>query len=143
MSARLIVLLVAAAFLGPALAQSAEPPVALEFERIDAEFAAARERCSDLAGQTKDVCVAEAHAARQIRKAEVAARRQGTVKARYDAQVARAEAEFGVAKERCAVHAGATREACVADARLQEAHAKDAARRARREAEARETANPK
>jgi hypothetical protein len=119
---------------------AADPPAAIPFERIDAEFEAARERCNDLAGQSRDVCVAEARADRRIRKAEVAARGQGTIKAWYDARIARAEAEFDVEKERCGVKAGADREVCVADARVREARVKEEARAARRDAEARETA---
>jgi hypothetical protein len=125
-----------------AVAQAADAStVLLELQRIDAEFDAARARCDDLAGQAKDVCLAEVRADRRIRKAELAARGQGTSKARYDAQIARAEAEFGVAKERCAIRAGSERAACVADARADEARAKDEARRARHEAESREVAN--
>ena len=123
-----------------ATAQAGDTSAALELQRIDAEFDAARERCDDLAGQAKDICLAEARAERRIRKVEVAARGQGTTKARYDAQVARAEAEFGVAKERCGIRGGDERAACVADARAAEARAKEEARRARAEAEAREDA---
>lgn len=131
-SARAVVYALA---LAAGIAHAAEPPAAVEFARIDAEFEAARERCDALAGQPKDVCLAEARADRRIRKAEVAARGQGTIKGWYDAKIARAEAEFGVAKERCGVHAGADRETCVADARQREARVKDEARRARDEAE--------
>lgn len=122
-------------------ASAADSSAALEFQRIDADFEAARERCDDLAGQAKDVCLAEARAERRIRKVEVAARGQGTSKAWYDAHIARAAAEFGVAKERCGIRAGDERAACIADARAGEARAKEEARRARREAEAREVAN--
>jgi hypothetical protein len=71
---------------------------------------------------------------------EVAARGRGTIKARYDARIARAEAESDVAKECCGVRAGDERAACIADARAGEARAKDEARRARTEAEARDVA---
>ena len=134
---RALPLLCATCMLAP-LAHAADPPVAVELERIDAEFDAARERCNNLAVQTRNVCLAEARAERRIRKVELAAHSQGTTKARYDARVARAEAEFEVAKERCGVHAGAERETCVADARTREARAKDEARAARREAEGRD-----
>jgi len=122
-------------------APAADASAALEFQRIDADFEAARERCDDLAGQAKDVCLAEARAERRIRKVEVAARGQGTSKAWYDAHIARAEAEFGVAKERCGIRAGNERAACIADARAGEARAKEEARLARQEAEAREVAS--
>ena len=118
-----------------AAAPAADASAALEFHRIDADFEAARERCDDLAGQAKNVCLAEARAERRIRKVEVAARGQGTSKAWYDAHIARAEAEFGVAKERCGIRAGDERAACIAEARADEARAKEEARRARREAQ--------
>ncbi len=124
-------------------APAAGRPVALELEQIDAEFDAARERCHDYAGQARNVCDAEARAARRIRKVELAARELGTTKGWYDAQIARAEAEFDVAKERCGTRAGAEREACVAEARAREAQAKDEARRARNAAEGQGGGSPR
>jgi hypothetical protein len=138
MTRRALVALAAA--LAAAAAHAAEPNVAAELVRIDAEFDAARERCDDRAGQAKNVCLAEARAERRVRKVEVAARGEGTPKARYDAKIARAEAEFDVQKERCGEQAGAARDGCIAEARTREAKAKDEARAERREAEGRSEA---
>lgn len=107
-----------------------------ELERIDADYRVARRQCEDVAGQAGNVCVAEARAARRIAQAEATARmNKGTPKARYDASVARAEAQLDVAKERCRELAGYRQEVCIADARAAEAHAKESARIARQEAE--------
>ena len=62
------------------------------------------------------------------RTARIALHQKDTPKGRYDARVARAEADFEVAKERCGDLAGHAREMCIAEARADEARAKDAAR---------------
>lgn len=113
-----------------------------QMDRVDAEYRAASERCDDLAGNPRRVCVAEARAERRIAHSELAAQQKNTPKARYDARVARAEAEFDVAKERCGELAGHPREMCVADARAAEARAKSAARIAREESETRDRLRP-
>lgn len=135
-----IALVAALGWCGASLAAEPAPSHALALQRVDADYEAARARCDPLAGQVQEICLAAARAARLIEKADIAARAQGTSKARYDAQIARAEAEFVVAKERCGLRAGAARELCTAEARVAEARSKDEARRARREAERREQA---
>ena len=121
-----------------ATVSAAEPTYVAELDRIEADFRVARERCDDVRGHLGNVCVAEARAVRRIAKAELEARGKGTPKSWYDARIARAEAEFEVAKERCGERAGHAREQCIAEARAAEARAKANARQARSEAEARE-----
>ncbi len=116
----------------------AEPTYVAELDRIEAEFRAARERCDGTPGHLGNVCVAEARAVRRIAKAELEARGKGTPKSWYDARIARAEAEFEVAKERCGERSGDPREQCITEARAAEARAKADARQARSEAEARD-----
>ena len=119
-------------------AQAADAPYAVQLDRIEADYRTARESCEGAAGHSRNVCVAEARALRRIAQAELAARSSGTPKSQYDARVARAEAEFDVAKERCGEHSGHQRELCIHDARAAEARAKDEARVARQESESRE-----
>jgi hypothetical protein len=109
-----------------------------QMDRADAEYRAARERCDDLAGNPRRVCVAEARAARRIAHSEIALQQKDTPKSRYDARVARAEAGFEVAKERCGELAGHAREMCIAEARADEARAKNAARLDRQDSETRD-----
>src|SRR5262245_29882834 len=92
-------------------------PYAMELDRIESDYKVARERCETGDGQSRNVCVAEARAGRRIAQADLTARSSGTPKSQYDARVARAEAEFEVAKERCGDHAGHQRELCIHDAR--------------------------
>jgi len=103
-------------------------------ERMEAEYRAARERCNALNGNAQDVCLAEAKAKLRIERSEADARVKNTPRARYDAQIARAEAEFQVAKERC-VERGGAKESCVREAQETEARAKAEANAAWRAAE--------
>jgi hypothetical protein len=113
-------------------------PYAVELDRIEGDYRTARERCESAAGHSRNVCVAEARAERRIAQSALAARLSGTPKSQYDARVARAEAEFDVAKERCGDRAGHQRELCIHEARSAEARAKDEARLARQEGESNE-----
>jgi len=97
----------------------------------------AKERCDRYAGNPKEVCLAEARAARRIAKTESEARYKATPKAWYDARAARAEAEFEVARERCGERARDQKDTCLAEARAAESRAKAEAKLVRQQAEAR------
>ena len=97
--------------------------------RARAAYAVAIEKCDDLAGNPKDVCVTEAKAALVRAKADARVDRVAgnTGKgARANAQdVAREadaekrEADYKVALEKCDAFAGPAKEACVGNAKLQ------------------------
>lgn len=73
---------------------------------IEAEFEVAKERCDSLAGDAKDVCVAEAKA--------VYAKEEAALEAREKAM----EADHKVAKERCNTLAGDARKSCLKQANI-------------------------
>jgi len=50
-----------------------------------------------LSGNTKDICIAEAKGKEKVAKAELEARNEPTAKNRYDALIAKAEADYAVA----------------------------------------------
>ena len=83
----------------------AEPTYVAELDRIKPSFGP-RANARWPPGHLGNVCVAEARAVRRIAKAELEARGKGTPKSWYDARIARAEAEFEVAKERCGERSG-------------------------------------
>jgi hypothetical protein len=85
--------------------------------KADAEYAVAKERCDDAAGNMKDVCVKEAKAAHVSAKADAKVQEK-IVDARKDAAADKRDAEYAVAKEKCEGLAGATKEACVKDAKV-------------------------
>lgn len=95
--------------------------------RAEAEYSVAREKCDDLAGNAKDVCVKEAKAAETKAKADANAdkrvaearteAKERTADARKDAAEAKRDADYRVAVERCDQLAGNAKDDCVRDAK--------------------------
>jgi hypothetical protein len=83
-------------------------------EKAEATFKVAKERCDDLAGNPKDVCVADANAQHERAKAEAKAQER-IGEARSDARADARDAEYKAAKERCDSYAGEAKDRCVAD----------------------------
>lgn len=145
MKLRPIAVLVLGLGVGAAVAAPGDPAVSREAvkaekSRIAAEYKSDKERCGGLAGNAKDVCEAEARGKQRIAEADLAARAKSTPKAHYDARVARAEAEYLVAKERCDDLSGNPKDVCLKEAKAAEAQAKADAKAERASAEARKDA---
>lgn len=84
--------------------------------RAESAYAVAKEKCDDLAGNAKDVCVKEAKAVEV--KALADARLAKTVgAARADATADVNDANYKVAMEKCDAMAGDAKSACVAAAK--------------------------
>src|SRR5262245_6720533 len=66
-----------------------------------ANYKGEKERCDRLAGNAKDICVAEAKANLKREEARAKAEYERTSKSMYDMQVENAEADYMVAKEVC------------------------------------------
>lgn len=105
-------------------------PKARENARIahaQASYNVAIEKCDDLAGNTKDVCVKEAKAALVKGKADAKVDRVAAdtnkeaatkqAEARKDASADRREADYKVAIEKCDALAGAAKDACISSAK--------------------------
>lgn len=92
--------------------------------RVEADYKAAKAACASLSGNAKDVCEAEAKGKETFGMAELEARNEPTAKRRYEARVARAEADYAVAKERCDDKAGNDKDVCVKEAKAAEVAAK-------------------
>jgi hypothetical protein len=96
---------------------------------VQAAYDIALERCDDLAGNTKDVCVKEAKAGLVKGKADakvdrvVADTRQDAAMkqtdARKEASEDKRDADYKVAIEKCDALAGAAKDACVGNAKAQ------------------------
>ncbi len=97
------------------------------FAKADAAYDTAKEKCDDFAGNTKDVCIKDAKAARvkakeEAKVAKVAAdvnqtKNDKVANAAKDAGKETREADYKAAKERCDVLAGAPKDSCVNDAK--------------------------
>src|SRR5687767_2333238 len=88
-----------------------------ENDRIGSEYKAAKEKCDGLKGNAKDICMAEAKGAQKVAKAELEAQDKGTPKEQAKVRVAKAEADYDVAKEKCDDLKGKEKDTCQKDAK--------------------------
>ena len=85
--------------------------------RAEADYKMEREKCDSLAGNAKDICVAEAKANRTRSDAKAKAAYKNTRSAWYDQQVKNADADYTVAKEKCDDLGGNDKDVCVKKAK--------------------------
>jgi hypothetical protein len=82
-----------------------------------ADYLVAKERCDDLAGNAKDVCVKEAKAAEKKALADIGmGQHMGPTKNKAASE--KLEADYKVALEKCNALAGDTKTSCVAAAKV-------------------------
>ncbi|MCB4361877.1 hypothetical protein [Quatrionicoccus australiensis] len=96
--------------------------------KAEADYAVAKERCDDKAGNVKDVCVKEAKATETAAKADAkaamktsdanATANEKTSDARKDASADKTDANYAVAKEKCDAMAGNAKDRCIDQAKL-------------------------
>ncbi len=91
--------------------------------RISAEYKTDKAACGSLAGNTKDVCVEEAKAKEKVALADLEYSYTGKSEDRNRALVAKAEANYAVAKEKCDDKAGNDKDVCVKEAKAVEVKA--------------------
>jgi osmotically-inducible protein OsmY len=93
-------------------------------DKIAAEYKSAKAGCGSLSANAKDVCMAEAKGKENVAAAELEASYQPSDKTRHAVGIAKAEADYAVAKEKCDDKAGDAKKACVKDAKAAETRAK-------------------
>ena len=84
--------------------------------KAESNYAVAKEKCDDLAGNAKDVCVKEAKAV-QTKALADAKMGQQIGQAKTDASDAKRDADYKVAAERCEALAGDSKGACIVGAK--------------------------
>ncbi|MBB3224052.1 hypothetical protein [Pseudoduganella umbonata] len=108
---------IAAMLLCAGTAMAATPEAKALFENAKtaaaAEYRTARERCNAAAGNPKDVCIAEAKAARVRAEADATAQYRNTLRAYTKARIDIANADFALDRTRCAALEGNERDVCV------------------------------
>jgi len=93
-------------------------------DRIAAGYATGETRCDSLAGNTKDICVAENEGHNRVALADLKAHAEPTAENNRDAKVAKAEADYAVANQKCDALAGNTKDVCVKEAEAVETRVK-------------------
>jgi hypothetical protein len=116
-----LILLLGAALLWSAHGRAATPNDKLVYQQARdtaaASYKVARAQCDAVAGNAKDVCVAEAKAARVHAEEEARARYEDTLQAYTRARMRIAAANYDRDKVRCAGVAGNDRDVCKEQAR--------------------------
>ena len=84
-----------------------------------AQYKIDKDACSSLSGNAKDICVAEAKGKDNVAKAEAEAAYANTPKARENARIAHAQANYDVAIEKCDDLAGNRKDVCVKEAKAE------------------------
>lgn len=111
--------------------------------KIAADYKAAKVHCDSLKGNAKDVCMKEAKGNEDVAKAELESQYKPSDKAHYKARVARADADYAVAKEKCDDHTGNAKDVCKKDAKAAHVHAVENAKLAQAQAQPADTAAEK
>ena len=93
-------------------------------DSANAAYKSARAQCDSMSGNAKDVCVAEAKGNLKKAKADAEARYKNTDKARRDAKIDAAEADYDVAKAKCDGKTGNDKDVCIKEAKAIETKAK-------------------
>jgi hypothetical protein len=134
---QLMTVTLALAFSAPFVAHAqSDADLKNQEKQIEAQYRADQKKCTDLAGNAKDICVAQAKGSEKVAKAELQARRDNyTAEARHDLRLAKAEAAHDVAKEKCDEMAGNTKDVCLKDALAAFTRAKAEARADRKASE--------
>ena len=86
-------------------------------DRADADYKAARTRCNAITGNPREVCMAEANAARVRTKEEASALYQNTLKAYTRSRLKIADANYDVDKAKCGALAGNDKDVCIKQAK--------------------------
>lgn len=97
-------------------------------KNIATEYKSAKANCASFAGNAKDICMAEAKGKESVAKIELKTRFKPTRKSDYEISVAKAQAGYAVAKEKCDDRAGKAKKTCVKEAKAALARARTDAR---------------
>ena len=94
-------------------------------DQISADYKVNKAKCDALKDNAKDICVTEAKGAEKIAKAEMEAQYKPSAKHTRDVAMAKADAAYDTAKEKCDDLAGNAKDVCVKDAKAAHVTAKD------------------
>ncbi|RJX34093.1 MAG: hypothetical protein C4516_00055 [Oxalobacter sp.] len=92
--------------------------------KIKSDYSANKTACSSQSGNQKDICLVEAKGMRNVAKAELEFSYKPTAKKQYNVKVAKAEAQYSVANERCDDLGGNAKDVCVKEAKAVRASSK-------------------
>lgn len=112
----LIAAAIGLAFSASAMAGMTKAEYTSSKDTIEADYKSAKAGCEPLAANAKDICIVDAKGKETVARAELHAAYKPSTKARYDVRLAKAQAEFNLAKEKCDDQAGNAKDVCVKQA---------------------------
>jgi len=86
-------------------------------KKIAAEYKASKLACDAFSGNAKDICLAEAKGKRSVAAAYLESAYQPSADNRYKARVAKADADYAVARQKCDDKAGNNKDVCIKEAK--------------------------
>jgi hypothetical protein len=107
---------------------------------ISARHSSDQAACESMAGNRKDVCMAEANGRESVAKAELELSYGNSAEHRQDVRIAKANAEYEIASEKCEALAGNAQDVCRKEAQSAQVAAKSDAERIQTTAVANATA---
>jgi hypothetical protein len=117
------------AFSSEAMAQSmSKSQYRAAEKKIEALYNLAVADCDSFENKAKGICMAAGNGLKEIAKKELIARYKPSKKADYELSIAKAEAEYSVAKEKCEDKTGNIKDICMSEAKAILLHAKTAAK---------------
>jgi len=84
---------------------------------IQAEYKSAKAVCDQFKANAKDICVAEAKGKENVALSELEARYHPSPKANYNVLIAKAQADYSVATQKCDDMSGNAKDVCVKEAK--------------------------
>ena len=121
MQTRTLTALSAALLLSVSASVFAEPMSKAEHKTaktpISAQYDADRAACKGLSGNANDICVDEAKGKKSVAETELEANSNPSEKNKYNVRLAKANAAYNVAKEKCDDAAGNTKDVCLKEAK--------------------------
>ena len=118
-----IILAIGLAFSANAMAESmSKTQYKSHVKSIESVYKVDKAGCDSSTGNAKDICVAEAKAKQSVAKADLEANYKPSIKTRYNARVAKADADYSIAIEKCDDKAGNDKDVCVKEAKATKVH---------------------
>ena len=91
---------------------------------VAAESKSGMAQCGRLSGNAKDICKARVNGTEKFAKADLEAQYKPSIDNNYKVRIARANADYSVAREKCDDRAGNIKDVCVKEAKAAEVSAK-------------------
>ncbi len=86
-------------------------------DQISAKYKSEKASCKTMSGNAKDICIEEAKGHEKVAKAELEMSYKPTDRNRHDVRIAKADAAYNVAKEKCDDVTGNAKDVCVKQAK--------------------------